>query len=94
MEESNMEDKRIREAVKKQYAATLKQGCSYCGCSQESDYTDPEFIQSAGKAIGYSDSELKSIPEGANLGLGCGNPEAFGVIKEGDRKSTRLNSSH
>lgn len=84
MEESNMEDKRIREAVKKQYAATLKQGCSCCGCSQESDYTDPEFIQSAGKAIGYSDSELKSIPEGANLGLGCGNPVAFGVIKEGD----------
>ena len=84
MEESDMEDKRIREAVKKQYAATLKQGCSCCGCSQESDYTDPEFIQSAGKAIGYSDSELKSIPEGANLGLGCGNPVAFGVIKEGD----------
>ena len=79
-----MEDKRIREAVKKQYAATLKQACSCCGCSQESDYTDPEFIQSAGKAIGYSDSELKSIPEGANLGLGCGNPVAFGVIKEGD----------
>jgi len=84
MEESDMEDKRIREAVKKQYAATLKQGCSCCGCSQESDYTDPEFIQSAGKAIGYADSELKSIPEGANLGLGCGNPVAFGVIKEGD----------
>ncbi len=79
-----MEDKRIREAVKESYAKTVKQGCSCCGCSQKGDYTDPEFIQSAGKAIGYSDSELKSIPEGANLGLGCGNPVAFGVIKEGD----------
>jgi arsenite methyltransferase len=84
MEESDMEDKRIREAVKESYARTVKQGCSCCGCSQKSDYTDSEFIQSAGKAVGYSDKELKSIPDGANLGLGCGNPVAFAVIKEGD----------
>ena len=79
-----MEDKRIREAVKESYARTVKQGCSCCGCSQKSDCTDSEFIQFAGKAVGYSDRELKSISDGANLGIGCGNPVAFAAIKEGD----------
>jgi SAM-dependent methyltransferase len=34
--------------------------------------------------IGYSDEELKSIPEGANLGLGCGNPIALASLKKGE----------
>jgi SAM-dependent methyltransferase len=34
--------------------------------------------------IGYSDEELKSIPDGANLGLGCGNPIALASLKEGE----------
>jgi arsenite methyltransferase len=83
MEECTMEDKRIREAVKESYAKTVKQGGS-CGCTQKAGEAVPEYIRSAGKAAGYSETELKSIPEGANLGLGCGNPVAFGVIKEGD----------
>lgn len=34
--------------------------------------------------MGYSDSELSSVPEGANLGFGCGNPVALASLKEGD----------
>ena len=78
-----MEDKSIREAIKEQYASTVKQNSS-CGCFQKANAVDPEFIQSAGKVAGYSDQELKCIPEGANLGLGCGNPVAFSAIKGGD----------
>jgi ubiquinone/menaquinone biosynthesis C-methylase UbiE len=40
--------------------------------------------QDISKALGYTDEELQSVPEGANLGLGCGNPVAFAAIKEGD----------
>ncbi len=78
-----MKEKGIREAVKEQYALTVKQSRS-CGCSQKANYLDSEFIQSAGKVAGYSDEELKSIPDGANLGLGCGNPVALSLVKEGD----------
>jgi len=35
------------------------------------------------KKIGYADKDLKSVPEGANLGLGCGNPLALASLKEG-----------
>ncbi|UCE64243.1 MAG: arsenite methyltransferase, partial [Nitrospirota bacterium] len=37
-----------------------------------------------GKTIGYSLDELHSVPEGANLGVGCGNPVALASLKEGE----------
>ncbi len=36
------------------------------------------------KAIGYGEDELRSVPEGANLGLGCGNPTALATLKQGE----------
>lgn len=36
------------------------------------------------KALGYSSDELASLPEGANLGLGCGNPQAIASIQPGE----------
>ncbi|MDP2920321.1 MAG: arsenite methyltransferase [Dehalococcoidia bacterium] len=36
------------------------------------------------QAIGYSPAELQTIPEGANLGLGCGNPVALASLIEGE----------
>jgi ubiquinone/menaquinone biosynthesis C-methylase UbiE len=34
--------------------------------------------------IGYSEDEMTAVPEGANLGLGCGNPTAMASLKEGE----------
>jgi ubiquinone/menaquinone biosynthesis C-methylase UbiE len=34
--------------------------------------------------MGYSDSELAAAPDGANLGLGCGNPQAIAALKPGE----------
>jgi ubiquinone/menaquinone biosynthesis C-methylase UbiE len=34
--------------------------------------------------IGYSEAELAAVPEGANLGLGCGNPQAIAALKPGE----------
>jgi SAM-dependent methyltransferase len=36
-------------------------------------------------AIGYSDEERQSVPEGADLGLGCGNPQTIASLMEGER---------
>ena len=34
--------------------------------------------------MGYSADELAAVPEGANLGLGCGNPQAIAAMKPGE----------
>ncbi len=78
-----MKGKSIKEAVKERFATTVKQSSS-CGCSKKGNLLDADFIQTAGKAAGYSDRDLQRVPEGANLGLGCGNPVALAAIKEGD----------
>ncbi|MFA5208402.1 MAG: arsenite methyltransferase [Candidatus Paceibacterota bacterium] len=65
----------IKNIVKDKYKdiAINNSSCG-CGCSNTKDIS---------KSIGYSEEELKIVGE-ANLGLGCGNPLAFGRIKEGD----------
>ena len=47
---------------------------SCCGVSTE---TDIQYLQQ----LGYSKEEIESSPEGANLGLGCGNPQVFAQLK-------------
>jgi SAM-dependent methyltransferase len=34
--------------------------------------------------LGYSAEELAAVPEGANLGLGCGNPQAIAALEVGE----------
>jgi len=65
----------IKKIVKDKYKEIAVKGSS-CGCGCNSAKT-------ISKSIGYSEEELKIVGE-ANLGLGCGNPLAFGKIKEGD----------
>ena len=78
-----MNPKDIKETVKEGYAKIAKQGTSCCGPTS-SCCGSPDLVQTISKRIGYSDEELKTVPDGANLGLGCGNPLALSSIREGD----------
>jgi SAM-dependent methyltransferase len=78
-----MEKEEIRKEVRERYADVAKTGggccapdTSCCGSGSTAD--------EIGKAIGYSDSELGTVPDGANLGLGCGNPTALASLQEGE----------
>ena len=41
-----------------------------------------KYEQTVAKAFGYTEEELAAIPEGANLGLSCGNPLALAKLRE------------
>ena len=72
-----MKKNNIKKVVKEKYkkiAVNETSCCSGCGCD------DAENIS---RDIGYSNKDLESVGK-ANLGLGCGNPLAFGKIKQGD----------
>jgi len=73
----------IRKVVRERYAKIVKQDSSCC-TPQKSCCGGTELIQDISKKIGYTDAELKAAPEGANLGLGCGNPIALASLKQGE----------
>ncbi len=79
-----MEKKNIRKLVRKSYAKIAgRQGGPCCNsgapCCGSSDPA-----QGISRKIGYTQEELAEVPEGANLGLGCGNPVALASLKEGE----------
>jgi len=52
------------------------------GAIAKSGNSSDEYASNVAKAFGYSDEELSSVPKGANLGLGCGNPIALANLRE------------
>ena len=68
---------KVREIVRDGYGRIAKQKSSCCGCGCDS-------VASVSEQVGYTREELKSVPEGADLNLGCGNPVALASLKEGE----------
>jgi SAM-dependent methyltransferase len=78
-----MDGKKVKKIVREGYAKIAKDERSCCGpVSTSCGCGDVTGIIS--KEIGYSDEDLNAVPDGANLGLGCGNPVALASLKEGE----------
>ena len=78
-----MQEKDVKKNVKEGYAKIAVQGGSCCGPAS-SCCGSVDFAQDISRKIGYSDEELKTVPESANLGLGCGNPVALASLRDGE----------
>ncbi len=79
---NSTEKEQIREAIRSRYATLAagaqtgpSLGCRLCGAPPVSRYSEQ---------IGYSEKELEKLPEGADMGLGCGNPRAIAALKPGE----------
>ncbi len=68
-----VKEEKVRKMVREGYGKIAKAEKCGCGCGS-----------GVSQQIGYSRSELGSVPEGADLGLGCGNPVALASLKEGE----------
>ena len=77
-----MKTEDVRKYVKDRYAGIAKQGGSCCGPS--ACCGAPEAAEEASGRIGYTEEEMKSVPRGSNLGLGCGNPTALASLRAGE----------
>jgi len=82
----------IREMVREGYTRVAERTGGCCGearrqaeeraggcCGGTLGYADE-----IGRKIGYSEADLASVPDGANLGVGCGNPTAIDALREGE----------
>ena len=77
-----MRKEEIKKFVRKRYGIIAREKSSCCGAVSTCETTD--LHESISRKIGYTDEELNAIPEGADLGLGCGNPVALATLKEGE----------
>jgi arsenite methyltransferase len=68
-----VKEEKVRKIVRERYGKIAN--AEKCGCDCGSEISE---------SIGYSRGELISVPEGANLNLGCGNPVALASLREGE----------
>lgn len=74
-----------RETVRQGYAKIARDtsagcctsGVSCCGSS-------PQDSEKLAKELGYTEDELRVLPDGANMGLSCGNPAALAALRPGE----------
>lgn len=78
-----MKEAEIKRIVREGYANRVQSKSSCCAptqtCCGSGDAT-----RTISKAIGYTEKEMDSVPDSANLGLGCGNPIALASLIEGE----------
>jgi arsenite methyltransferase len=70
----------LREAVREEYAGRARSGGAPATACAPGCCGGPQ----ASLALGYSEEDLASVPDGANLGLGCGNPQAIAALRPGE----------
>jgi arsenite methyltransferase len=76
------DDQDIKTAVRERYAGHATAGTSCCGCGCGAvGVPDRPFTS---EAIGYAPADLAAVPDGADLGLGCGNPLAMLELRDGE----------
>ncbi len=71
----------IRQAVREEYgkiATSEQSSCAATSCCPGGD------AKATSMALGYSSDEVNQVPEGANMGLGCGNPRAIASLRVGE----------
>lgn len=79
-------EQQVREAVRENYGKKANAPSDSCGCNPSSCCGGEEerSVVERSAAMGYSPEELTWLPEGANMGLGCGNPQTLAALKPGE----------
>lgn len=86
--EEQLSSDAVRQRIRDDYgkvANASNQGCSTgveSSCCGVSD--DGQINALISTRLGYSEDDLKNVPEGSDMGLGCGNPRAIASLKEGE----------
>ncbi|MBA4602742.1 arsenite methyltransferase [Thermoactinomyces mirandus] len=76
----------IRQSVRSRYKKIAIRGLDSENCCSPTSGCcgTPNDYKEISTKLGYSDDELSAVPEGANLGLGCGNPQSIAELNPGE----------
>jgi len=84
MQENEHSKQSIHETVRDAYAARVKGGGCCTPAANQQPAEDASKHRDSALRMGYSADEVEAVPEGANLGLGCGAPLAAARVKPGE----------
>lgn len=89
MKTQELENETVKQTVRQRYGRIAEDdgscGCAPTCCSPKDATTRDEHDAAAvSQGLGYSADETSAVPEGSNLGLGCGNPQAIAALKPGE----------
>lgn len=78
------ESESVRQKVREGYSKVAVQSGSCCGPTPTCCGSTPVASEELAKHIGYSAEELAALPDGANMGLSCGNPNSLAALQPGE----------
>ena len=81
---TQIDNEAVRQKVREGYGKIAGSGGSCCGPAPTCCGSTPAASEELAKHIGYSREELAALPEGANMGLSCGNPNALAALQPGE----------
>ncbi len=79
-----MTSKDVRDAVRDAYARIAEESTSGSACGCAPSCCGGGGADAFARGLGYDAADLAALPEGANLGLSCGNPTALASLREGE----------
>ena len=75
----------VRKLVREGYASIAREtSAGGCGPGVSCCGSTPQEADKLARELGYTVEELKALPDGANMGLSCGNPAALAALKPGE----------
>src|ERR1041385_9179043 len=74
----------VRHQVREVYSQIAREGSSCCGSGAPGCGSRRPNAESLARELGYTVQELQALPDGANLGLSCGNPAALAALRPGE----------
>jgi len=84
MKSKPIDPETVRQTVRQGYGQIAQSGGSCCGSTPTCCGSSPVASNNLAQHIGYSAEELAALPEGANMGLSCGNPNALAALQPGE----------
>jgi ubiquinone/menaquinone biosynthesis C-methylase UbiE len=81
---SHIDSEAVRQKVREGYGKIAGSGASCCGPAPTCCGSSRAASEDLAKHIGYSKEELAALPEGANMGVSCGNPNALASLQTGE----------
>lgn len=79
-----LENDQIRQEVRRQYGRVAESSAAGCSGGPTCCGAPTASAEDLSQGLGYTADDVGSVPKGANMGLGCGNPQAIAALKPGE----------